>query len=93
MTAMTSNSERETHLNMMADDRDFWEAASNDPVMIDKLDKIGAVLLRQRGETRFYRLPANQVTLRNRPAPLTDEQRAAAVARAEAMNRAKAGKL
>lgn len=75
--------EMETHLNMSADDRSFWHIASNDVVMQRRVEKVGATLVKQRGDTKFYTLPANQVSFRNKSA-LTDEQRAAMSERARA---------
>ena len=85
MTALT-NSERETRLNMTADNRGVWEVASDDPVMQRRLEAVGARLTRQRGETRWYTLPAEQVTIR-RKRELSDEQRAALSERAKAMRK------
>jgi len=69
-----SNAERETHINMTADDRGTWEVFSDDPVMIARLDKITTAVREVEGG-KFYRLPANQVTLRKPKKPLTDKQR------------------
>jgi hypothetical protein len=66
--------EMETHFNMSAANRDVWEITSDDPVMQKRLEKIGATLTSKRGDLKFYTLPANQVTLRNK-STLTDEQR------------------
>ena len=85
MTALT-NAERETHLNMTADNRAVWEITSDDPVMLRRLEAVGATLVRQRGETRWYTLPAEQVTIRRRR-ELTDEQRAVLSERAKAMRK------
>ena len=85
MTALT-NAERETHLNMAADNRGVWEIASDDPMMLRRLEAVGATLVRQRGETRWYTLPAEQVTIRRRR-ELTDEQRAVLSERAKAMRK------
>ena len=85
MTALT-NAERETHLNMTADNRGVWEIASDDPVMQRRIEAVGAALIRQRGETKFYTLPADQVTIR-RKRELSSEQRAALSERAKAMRK------
>jgi hypothetical protein len=37
-----TNAERETHLNMVAGDRDIWHVYSDDPVMMARLERIGA---------------------------------------------------
>ncbi len=74
-----TNAERETILTMTADDRTQWIVFRDDPVLQRKLEKIGATLTEDRNGSRFYTLPANQVTLR---APVkareyTEEERAA----------------
>jgi hypothetical protein len=76
-----SNSERETHINMVADDRSVWAIFSDDPVMIRKLERVGAVLIRTvHGGGKHYTLPANQISFRNPPRVLSDEERAAKAA-------------
>ena len=85
MTALT-NAERETHLNMTADNRGVWKIASDDPVMLRRLEAVGATLVRRRGETRWYTLPAEQVTIRRRR-ELSSEQRAVLSERAKAMRK------
>ena len=85
MTALT-NSERETHLNMTADNRGQWVIGSDDPVMQRRIEAVGATLTKQRGDWREYTLPAEQVTIRRRR-ELTDEQRAALSERAKAMRK------
>ncbi len=77
----TTNEERETVLSMAADDRHTWHAATNDPVMMRRLDGIGAELVNTRGETRFYRLRADQVLLRKGKRHVSDETRRAAAQR------------
>lgn len=76
--------EMETHMNLSAADRGVWEITSDDPVMQRRLESIGATLTETRGALKFYTLPANQVTLRNKR-QLTDEQRAALSQRAKTM--------
>jgi hypothetical protein len=68
--------ERETNINMTADDRSQWTISSDDPVMQRRIEAVGATLLRvgRDGTTKFYTLPANQVSFR-RPQNLTVEQR------------------
>lgn len=72
-----SNEERETHLNMVADDRSIWHISSDDPVMQRKLEKVGATLVSEGfgGTTKFYTLPANQVTIR-RAVVMSEERKA-----------------
>lgn len=73
-----SNAERETHLNLVADDRSTWIVYSDDPVMIRKLDRIGAKLVKAEGFGKHFELDAKQVLLRKAPQKrnLTDEQKA-----------------
>lgn len=71
----TTNAERETHLNQVADDRSTWEAASNDPVMVGRLQRIGAVLVRTVGDTHFYRLRADQVVIRSGKRKMSERAR------------------
>lgn len=60
-----SLAEQETHLNMVADNRKVWEVFTDDPVLIRKMDRIGAVLVREEsGGGRHYTLDAKQVLLR-----------------------------
>lgn len=77
-----SQSEQETHLNMAADDRSFWEVFSDDPVMQNKLEKLGATLVRvsNNGNGKFYTLHTDQVLFRKgkpKRAPQTEAQLAA----------------
>lgn len=74
--ATLTNEERETHINMVADDRSVWEVYSDDPVMMARLDKIG-VAYKTTAVGKWYRLNAKQVSLRKMP---TAEQRAARAA-------------
>lgn len=69
-----TNAERETCISMTADNRDMWHVFSDDPVMQRRFEAIGATLTRERGTSKWYTLPANQVSLRN-PSKLTEEQR------------------
>jgi hypothetical protein len=73
-----SNAERETHLSMVAQDRSIWHVYSDDPVMLRRIEAIGAKLIRiaADGLGRHYELPANQVSLRNVRKPMSEEQRA-----------------
>ena len=70
----TSNEERETHLNQSADNRKVWEMATDDPIWIARMKKLGIAPDRTRGETHFYTVPDNQITIR-RKRQMTDEQR------------------
>ena len=75
-----SKAERETHINMAADDRTQWEVFSDDPVMLRRLEAIGAECIGEVGEGRRYRLAASQVRF-YRPVQMTATQRAERVAR------------
>ncbi len=75
MTELT-NAERETHLNMTADNRDEWIVTSDDPVMQRRFEAIGATFVRAIGQLREYTIPANQISLRNPPKPMSEERRA-----------------
>ena len=68
--------EMETHLNMTADNRNEWVITSDDPVMCRRFEALGAVLVRTVGQLREYTLPANQISLRNQPKPLSEERKA-----------------
>ena len=70
-----SNEERETHLNQSADNRKVWEMATDDPVWIGRMEKLGIAPDRTRGETHFYTIPDNQITVR-RKREMSDERRA-----------------
>lgn len=70
--------EQETILTMTADDRDTWSVFSDDPVMQRRLESIGATLVKvgSNGVSKFYTLPANQITLRQPPKPMSEERKA-----------------
>lgn len=74
-----SNAERETHINMTAEDRSKWAVFTDDPVMIRKLDKI-AKCTGKHGEGKYYELDKAQVSLRKKRV-LTEEQKEEARAR------------
>ena len=82
-----TNEERETHLNMVASDRTLWEISTDDPVMIARLEKVGATFVREdfSGNTRFYTLPANQVSIR-RAVVMSDKQKAQLAERMRSLN-------
>jgi hypothetical protein len=87
--AELTNAERETHMNLVAENRDLWEVTTDDPVMVRRFKAIGATFVRKQGELHYFTLPANQVTLRNKR-HLSDDQRAALSERARAMRQAQA---
>jgi len=70
-----SLAEQETHLNMVAENRNIWEVCSDDKVMILRLESIGATFVRADGPTKFYTLRADQVVLRAGKRKMSDEQR------------------
>jgi hypothetical protein len=76
MPAELTLAEMETHLNMTADNRGEWIITSDDPVMCRRFEAIGAVLVRTVGQLREYTLPANQISLRNPPKPMSEERKA-----------------
>lgn len=82
-----SNAERETHLNLSADDRSTWEVFSDDPVMMARLDKIAEVAVAVGGGKR-YRLRADQVVLRTGKRRVSEAQRLQMVERLRNMRRA-----
>ena len=71
-----TNAERETCISMTADNRDTWHIFSDDPVMQRRFESIGATLTKERGGSKWYTLPANQISLRNPPKPMSEERRA-----------------
>lgn len=72
-----SNAERETMLNMVADNRAMWNVYSDDPVMQRKLERIGAVVIKTETHGgKHYELPANQVSFRRPPKPMSKERKA-----------------
>lgn len=72
-----TNAERETHLNLVADDRNTWYVYSDDPVMQRRLEGIGATVVEDDGTGIHYTLRADQVFLRKgkrKAPPMTDER-------------------
>jgi len=90
MASNLSLAEQETHLNMTADDRDTWHVYSDDPVMQRRLESVGAVLVRTTGDGngKEYTLPANQLSLRKPPKPLSEERKAQLAMRMRSMRAA-----
>jgi hypothetical protein len=72
-----TNAERETHLNLVADNRGTWYVYSDDPVMIRRLDKI-ATATKVTATGKHYELSKGQVILRKEPKKreYTEEQMA-----------------
>lgn len=75
MSNELSNAERETHLNMTADDRSTWLVFSDDPVMMRRLDTIAEVV-RVVGAGKQYKLRADQLSLRKGKKQLSEARRA-----------------
>lgn len=68
-----SNDERETHLNLVASERDTWICYTDDPVMAARLDKIAVGVTK--GFGKEYTLRADQVVLRKGKRAVSDAQR------------------
>lgn len=80
--AVLTLEERETHLNMTADNRGEWAVYSDDEVMQRRLESIGATLVKvEHGGGKHYTLPASQVTLRKPAKPMAEERKAQLAAR------------
>jgi hypothetical protein len=73
--AELANEERETMLNMTADNRGVWLCFSDDPVMMKKLEEVGE-FVRVVGQGKEYRLRADQITIRKGKRAMSDERRA-----------------
>lgn len=81
MVALTLE-EQETSIYCNAATRkDHWDVFSDDPVMQRKLERVGATLTRQSadGLSRWYTLPARQISFRMPAKSLTEAQKAARV--------------
>lgn len=74
MTNELSNAERETHLNMTADDRSVWIVFTDDLVMMRRLDAI-AEFVRAVGSGKEYRLRADQVLIRAGKRTVSEENK------------------
>lgn len=75
MTNELSNAERETRLNMVADDRNVWIVFTDDPVMMRKFDAI-TEFKRAVGAGKEYRLRADQLSFRRGKKQLSPERKA-----------------
>ena len=69
-----TNEERETHLNQSATDRKTWEMATDDPVWIARMGRLGIAPDYNRGATHFYTIDDAWVSVR-RPRQYSEEQR------------------
>ena len=87
-----SAAERETRLSMMGDDHGTWNVFTDDPMWIDRLDKI-ATAYRVNAEGRWYKIPARQVTLRAPAKPLTETQIEARRKSGERLRKRQDGKI
>ena len=71
-----TNAERETHLNMSADDRGTWQVYSDDPVMQRRMEKVGATLVKTEAHGgKHYTMRADQVLLRLGKRKVSEAQR------------------
>ena len=76
MPVQLTLAERETHLNMTADDRSTWIVHSDDPWFWRRMDDLGIPPVKTLGyETRVYHLSARNVSFR-REMQLSDDERA-----------------
>lgn len=82
-----SNAERETMLNMPADDRSSWIVFSDDHVMMRRLEGANAEFIRNVGAGKEYRLKAEQVLIRKGKRTVSDEQRRKSAERMKLLNR------
>jgi hypothetical protein len=73
--AELANDERETMLNMTADNRGVWLCFSDDPVMMRKLEEVGE-FVRVIGQGKEYRLRADQLSFRKGKKQLSPERKA-----------------
>lgn len=82
MAKRLSLEEQETHLNMSADNRGAWAVYSDDAVMMRKLERVGARLVREEESGgRHYELRADQVLIRKGKRAVSKAQGAAAAER------------
>ena len=65
-------------MNQSAADRKVWEMATDDPVWIGRMEKLGIAPDRTRGATHFYTIPDNQITVRRKVVRSEESKRAAA---------------
>lgn len=86
-------SERETNLNLSADDRGTWGVFTDDPVMIAKMEKVGAEFVRDAkgGEGKFFKLRADQVVIRTGKRFMSEEDKVRRVAKLHAHRRSHDG--
>lgn len=75
---------------MTGDNRQTWYVFCDDPVMVARLEKIGAERVRSVGEGAEFVLRADQVLLRRGKRQLSEETRLAAAARLRASTRIEA---
>lgn len=78
---------RETHLNMTADNHGEWEAFTDDPYWIRRMERLGVQPTQKVGEGYKYTLRADQVLVRAGKRTVSDAQRAKSAERMKLLNR------
>lgn len=81
-----SNAERETHFNIMADDRSKVYVFSDDPVWMQRLDRIATGAAH--GSGKKYELRIDQLVVRKGKKQVSEAQRAQLSARMRSMRHA-----
>lgn len=81
-----SSAERETMLNMAADDRSGWIVFSDDDVMMRRIESANAEFVRVVGAGKEYRLRADQVLIRKGKRTVSNEQRQKSSERMKLLN-------
>lgn len=74
MSNELSNAERETHFNIVADDRNTVHAFSDDPVWMARLDKLATGTAHKGGKS--YKLHIDQLVIRKGKKAMSDAQKA-----------------
>ena len=84
--------ETETSINQLASDRSTWRVYTADAVMIRKMERIGAKLIREYddGVGRLYELRADQLGFKKGKRQMSPESRAALAERLARMRAAQA---
>jgi len=82
MAIELASSERETHINQVADDRSKWDIFSEDTVFVARLQRLGYTPYRTTPTGAWFTLPSNALTIRKPGGrQLTEQQRAELAAR------------
>lgn len=71
-------SDREIIISQDADNRQEWNVFTDDPVMVRKLEAIGATRTDTRGESTFWTIRADQILLRRGKRQVSEANRQAA---------------